>query len=68
MDCPDDRAPTDSGPVWWGEAQLRPAGVTLSCLSLTQLHLDRWGEACCSAQRERTYASDATHKGKGFSA
>lgn len=47
-----------------GEAQLRPAGVTLSCLSLTQLHLDRWGEACGSVQHERTNASNATHNEK----
>lgn len=49
---PDDRAPADSRPVQQGEAQLRPAGVTLSWLSLTQLHLDRRGHAWSSTQHE----------------
>lgn len=51
---PDDRAPTDSRPVQWGDAQLRPAGVTLCWLSLTQLHLDRRGHDLSSTRHERT--------------
>lgn len=58
---PDDRASADSRPVQWGDAQLRPAGVTLSWLSLTQLHLDRRGHAQSSAQHERTDTHNKAH-------
>ncbi|KAK5855276.1 hypothetical protein PBY51_005391 [Eleginops maclovinus] len=51
---PDDKAPADSRPVQRGEPQLRPAGVTLSWLSLTQLHLDRQGHTRSSVQHEST--------------
>lgn len=55
---PDDRAPADSRPVQQGDAQLRPAGVTLSWLSLTQLHLDRGGHSRSNAQNESKDGAD----------
>lgn len=59
---PDDRAPADSRPVQQGEAQLRLAGVTLSWLSLTQLHLDRQGNAHSSMQQSTgTHMFTTTH-------